>query len=294
MSTAIFTFCALFTAALLSFASPASASDGPIAGFKDDLFAATPLLKSEMNGNYRVMDYQEMRDINGRDEVVEQRVRRAYVDASVKKHQVLETLTLPSGAMDIGRVGPDSGQRFTVIFIHGRGGDRRLGMNDYRFGGNFNRLKNLAVRSGGTYIAPSVKSFDAKGVEQLKDLIAQVAQASGGNPVILACASMGSFLCYGASRDQDLVANLRSMVIMGGAVDPSFPNSALVKARKPVYFTHGSRDSVYSAREQEEMFRKLNSAGLPSKFVLFETGSHGTPIRMSDWRDILNFSLTSR
>ncbi len=37
-----------------------------------------------------------------------------------------------------------------MIFIHGRGGDRKLGANDKRFGGNFNRLKNLAVDNGGS------------------------------------------------------------------------------------------------------------------------------------------------
>lgn len=293
MSTAIFTFCALFTAVLLGAAIPANAQNGPIAPFKDALFNGSAILKQELNGDYRIIDYQEMRDINGRDEEVELRVKRQYVDLSPRKVQTNETLSLPSGALDIGRVGAASGQRFTVIFIHGRGGDRRLGLNDYRFGGNFNRLKNLTVRAGGTYIAPSMKTFDGKGVELLKGLIAHSRQSSGNQPVILACASMGSFLCYGASRDAELVSNLSSIVIMGGAVDPEFPKSAYIKAKKPVFFTHGSRDKTYLAREQEAMFRALYKSGVPTRFVLFESGSHGTPIRMSDWREILNFSLTA-
>ena len=61
--------------------------------------------------------------------------------------------------------------RLTIIFIHGRGGDRRLGMNDFSFGGNFNRLKNLANENGGTYYAPSIASFDEKGVAQTAALI---------------------------------------------------------------------------------------------------------------------------
>jgi pimeloyl-ACP methyl ester carboxylesterase len=291
MSTAIFTFCAVFAATLLCAGGPAKASDGPIAPFKDDLFSSAATLKSELNGHYRVVDYDEMRDINGRDEEVERRVKRQYVDLSPRKQQANETLSLPSGPLEIGRVGAANGQRFTVIFIHGRGGDRRLGLNDYRFGGNFNRLKNLTVRAGGTYIAPSMKSFDANGVSQLKELIAHSRAASQGQPVILACASMGSFLCYGASRDAELVANLKSMVIMGGAVDPEFPKSAFIKAKKPVFFTHGSRDKTYLAKDQEVMFRALHKSGIATRFVLFETGSHGTPIRMSDWREILNFSL---
>lgn len=293
MSTAIFTFCALFTAIVLGVTAPASAQEGPIAPFKDELFNAADVIKRELNGDYRIVDYQEMRDINGRDQEVELRVKRAYVDLAPRKVQVNETLNLPSGALDIGRVGPASAQRFSVIFIHGRGGDRRLGLNDYRFGGNFNRLKNLTVRAGGTYIAPSMKSFDADGVAQLKDLIAHVRQASGGKPVILACASMGSFLCYGASRDAQLVADLQSMAIIGGAIDPDFPKSAFIKAKKPVFFSHGSRDKTYLAADQEAMFRNLHKSGIKTRFVLFETGSHGTPVRMSDWREILNFSLTA-
>lgn len=294
MSTAIFTFCALLTALLFGSVQPASANSGPIAPFKDELFNAAAELRRDLNGDYRVIDYQEMRDINGRDQEVELRVRRQYVDLAPRKVQVNETLNMPSGALEIGRVGAATGQKFTVIFIHGRGGDRRLGLNDYRFGGNFNRLKNLTVRAGGTYIAPSMKSFDANGVKQLKDLIAHSRQASNGRPVILACASMGSFLCYGASRDAELVANLQSMVILGGAVDPDFPKSAYIKAKKPVFFTHGSRDKTYLAVEQEKMFRALHKSSIRTRFVLFETGTHGTPIRMSDWREILNFSLNSR
>lgn len=291
MSTAIFTFCALFTAVVLGTLSPANAQQGPIAPFKDEFFNASAVLESDLNGDYRVIDYDEMRDINGRDEEVELRVKRQYVDLSPRKVQVNESLNLASGALDIGRVGAASGQRFTVIFIHGRGGDRRLGLNDYRFGGNFNRLKNLTVRAGGTYIAPSMKTFDAKGVQQLKELVSYSRQTSGGQPVVLACASMGSFLCYGASRDAELAADLTSMVIIGGAVDPDFPKSAFIKAKKPVFFTHGSRDKTYLAADQEAMFRSLHKSGIRSRFVLFETGSHGTPVRMSDWREILNFSL---
>jgi dipeptidyl aminopeptidase/acylaminoacyl peptidase len=84
---------------------------------------------------------------------------------------------------------------------------------------------------------------------------------------------------------------LKSMVIMGGAVDPEFAKSAFIKAKKPVFFTHGSRDKTYLARDQEAMFRVLHKSGIATRFVLYETGSHGTPIRMSDWREILNFSL---
>jgi pimeloyl-ACP methyl ester carboxylesterase len=209
-----------------------------------------------------------------------------------KKMQSLEAISVEGRALEVGRVGPASGQAFTVIFIHGRGGDRRLGMNDYTFGGNFNRLKNLAVANGGTYYAPSVRSFDENGVADVAALIADAAKKSGGKPVVLTCASMGSFICYGISRDKAAVANLKGMAILGGAVDPDFPKSAFAKARKPVWFTHGSADKVYSVDQQATIFRTLLKAGEPARFTRYETGSHGTPVRMTDWRAVLNWILS--
>ncbi|AQS61660.1 hypothetical protein AGRHK599_LOCUS1351 [Rhizobium rhizogenes] len=292
MSTAHFTFCTLFSLTVAAMPVAAFASDGPLRPFKDELFSAQTVLSTADGGASEVIDYQEMRDINGRDEVPERRVKRQYVDMTPKKAQALETVSVEGRALDVGRVGPASGQAFTVIFIHGRGGDRRLGMNDYTFGGNFNRLKNLAVANGGTYYAPSVRSFDENGVADIAALIADAAKKSGGKPVVLTCASMGSFICYGISRDKTAVANLKGMAILGGAVDPDFPKSVFARAKKPVWFTHGSADKVYSADQQATIFRSLLKAGEPARFTRYETGSHGTPVRMTDWRAVLNWILS--
>jgi dienelactone hydrolase len=103
---------------------------------------------------------------------------------------------------------------------------------------------------------------------------------------------MGSFICYGISRDGQAVSDLKGMAILGGAVDPDFPKSAFAKAKKPVWFTHGSEDKVYSADQQATMFRSLLKAGQPTRFTLYKSGTHGTPVRMTDWRAVLNFLLT--
>ncbi|MEN0116666.1 MAG: alpha/beta hydrolase [Agrobacterium cavarae] len=292
MSTALFTFCTLFCLSVAAMPAHAQTSGGPLKPFKDDLFSSQAVLSTGDGGASQVIDYQELRDINGRDEIPEQRVKRQYVDLAPKRVQEMETMSVDGRSIDVGRVGPANGQAFTVIFIHGRGGDRRLAMKDYTFGGNFNRLKNLAVENGGTYYAPSVKSFDQNGVADIAALIADAKVKSGGKPVILTCASMGSFICYGISRDAAVVANLQGMAILGGAVDPDFPKSAFIRAKKPVYFTHGSVDKVYSADQQAATFRGLLKAGVPTRFTLFETGTHGTPVRMTDWRAVLNWILT--
>ncbi|WP_306932959.1 alpha/beta hydrolase [Agrobacterium larrymoorei] len=291
MSTALFTFCTLFCLSVAVMPAQAQTGGGPLKPFKDDLFSNQTVLSTGDGGASQVIDYQEMRDINGRDDTPERRVKRQYVDLAPKRVQEMETVSVAGRSIDVGRVGQPSGQAFTVIFIHGRGGDRRLGMNDYTFGGNFNRLKNLAVENGGTYYAPSVKSFDQNGVADIAALISDAKAKSGGKPVILACASMGSFICYGVSRDAAAVANLKGMALLGGAVDPDFPKSAFIKAKKPVWFTHGSQDSVYSADQQGSTFRGLLKTGVPTRFTLYQSGTHGTPVRMTDWRAVLKWIL---
>ncbi|WP_373413936.1 alpha/beta fold hydrolase [Ensifer aridi] len=290
MSTVVFSVQRLI-GALLFVGLATSAGAEPLRPYKDALFGYGRVLQEADGGDFRIIDYQELRDINARDQIPERRVKRAYVSLGVKNGQVNETLDLGGRTLDVTRVGPDRGAAFTVIFIHGRGGDRRLGANDFSFGGNFNRLKNLALANGGTYYAPSVRSFDAAGVTDVAELIRFAAKGSGGRPVILSCASMGSFICWGVARDKAAVAALGGMMVMAGVADPDFRRSAAYGAQLPLFFSHGSQDNVYPAETQITFYRALKAKNYPARFVLFETGSHGTPVRMTDWREALNWFL---
>ncbi|MGG6897070.1 MULTISPECIES: alpha/beta fold hydrolase [Rhizobium] len=275
---------------ILLLATAQGASAEMLKPFKDELFSNQTVIESHDNGAFQTIDYQEMRDINGRDQIPEKRVKPAYVDTGVRwKSQEDETLQLGDRKVDVTRIGPASKQAFTVIFIHGRGGDRRLGSNDYTFGGNFNRLKNLAYKNGGTYYAPSVRGFDSNGVADVAALIRYSYEQSGGKPVILTCASMGSFVCWGITRDAESVKRLKGMAILSGVTDPDFTKSAFYGAKLPLWFTHGSKDPVYAAAGQQALFEKLYKAHYPTRFTLFETGNHGTPVRMTDWRKVLNW-----
>ncbi len=257
--------------------------------WKDELFAYGEVVETADGGALRVVDYQEMRDINARDQTPERRVKPAYVSTAVKKVQQNLTVDTPAGPLAVSMTGKGEGAAFTVIFIHGRGGDRRLGNNDWSFGGNFNRIKNLAAQNDGVYYAPSVPSFDDAGAARVSGLILRAKALSPDRPVILACASMGSFICARVARDATAVKSLSGMVLMGGAADGDYAGTPAFKAKLPVFFTHGDSDSVYAANDQIAVFRTLRKAGIPTRFVLFQTGGHGTPVRMTDWRETLNW-----
>jgi hypothetical protein len=260
---------------------------------KDSLFALPQVLSQSSDGSFIVVDYQEMRDINGRDQIPERRVKRNYVDLSVRRKSRMRVIEAVGRRIEIGEAGSFENARFAVIFIHGRAGDRRLGMDDFRFGGNFNRIKNLAADNGGVYIAPTVREFGPSGVADVEAIVESFLAANPGAPVIMACGSIGSLVCLSMARDSGAASNLAGMILLGGMPDPELPATPLVKAGVPLTFVHGSNDSVYGWERQKAVFDTIRKRrpNYPARFVLLNTGSHGSPVRMIDWKATLEAML---
>ncbi len=262
-----------------------------IGSFKDDLFAYPGILEQADGGAFLKIDYDKMRDIHQRDEDPERRVKGKYVSTGVRWYQDFETIETGGRKVDVFEVGKLRTARFAVIFVHGRGGDRKLGANDYSFGGNFNRLKNIAHKFGGIYYAPSARDFADAGAADIAALIQYVHASAPQARIVLTCASMGTFICWKITQDAAISSQLAGMMILGGPADPTFLTSPAHAARLPMFFSHGSDDTVYPWTDQYGVYKTLVEQGYPTRFVLFQTGSHGTPIRMTDWRDTLNWIL---
>ncbi|RVD17531.1 MAG: alpha/beta hydrolase [Mesorhizobium sp.] len=286
-------FCAFAVAtALLS--SAAQSQTLSLKPFKDDLFAYPPTLSSDINGTYTVIDYREMRDINQRDQVPERRVNAQYTDTSVRKMQ--QDLLLKTDAGDVRHVavGKTEGAGIIVVYLHGQGGSRKQGVDDFTFGGNFNRLKNLMAGNGGLYLSPDFPDFGDTGAAQVAALIGHYAEQSPGAKIFVACGSMGGALCWKLAARKDMGGRINGLLLLGSLWDESFFTSPAFKRRVPVFFGQGSHDVVYPVAKQEAFFRSIltKSKTYPTRFVRFETGTHGTPIRMTDWRGTLNWMLS--
>ena len=281
----------LLASLFLLFAGAPHVTATEIGSFKDDLFAYPGILEQADGGAFLKVDYDKMRDIHKRDEDPERRVKGKYVSTGVRWSQDFETIETGGRKVDVFQVGKLAPSRFAVIFVHGRGGDRKLGANDYSFGGNFNRLKNIAARNNGIYYAPTVRDSGDGGTADVSALISYVKAAAPQTKIVLTCASMGSFICWKITEDAQVSAKLSGMMIFGGPADPRFLDSPARAAMLPMFFSHGSDDTVYPWTNQYGVYKKLVDAGYPTRFVLFNTGSHGTPIRMTDWRDALNWMI---
>ncbi|MDX8436388.1 alpha/beta hydrolase [Mesorhizobium abyssinicae] len=263
--------------------------------YKDDLFAYPATLSSGDNGAYTVIDYREMRDINQRDEVPEKRVHGEYTDTGVRKLQ--QDLTLKTDAGDVRHVavGKTEGAGIIVLYLHGQGGSRKQGVDDFTFGGNFNRLKNLMAANGGLYLSPDFPDFGDKGAAQVAALIDHYAEKSPAAKIFVACGSMGGSLCWKLAARNDTGRRIDGLLLLGSLWDESFLASPAFRRHVPVFFGQGSKDPVFPVEKQEAFFRSIIARSkaypYPTRFVRFETGTHGTPIRMTDWRGTLNWML---
>jgi dienelactone hydrolase len=262
--------------------------------FKDELFAYPGILSSEAGGAYLVVDYSEARDINQRDQVPERRVRAKYVSTGVRKVQQDLALKTDIGTIKHVAVGETEGARIITIYLHGQGGSRKQGVDDFTFGGNFNRIKNLMAANGGLYLSPDFSDFGDKGTTEIAALVSHYAEKSPEAKIFVACGSMGGMLCWQLASNKAIAGRLSGLLLLGSLWDDGFFSSAAFKAKVPVFFGQGSRDPVFPVDKQEAFYRSIiaKSPGYPARFVRFETGTHGTPIRMTDWRETLNWMLS--
>ena len=263
--------------------------------FKDELFAYPGIISTGDGGDYQVVDYSEKRDIDERDQIPERRVQGKYVATGVRKVQKDLALKTDQGTIRHVAVGQTENASMITLYLHGQGGSRKQGVDDFTFGGNFNRIKNLMAANGGLYLSPDFSDFGDKGTAEIAALIGYYVEKSPGAEVFVACGSMGGSLCWTLARSKQVAPRLSGLLLLGSLWDDGFLQSAAFASKVPVFFGHGSRDTVFPVEKQEAFYREIRakSPGYPARFARFETGTHGTPIRMSDWRDVLNWMLAN-
>ncbi|HVW54751.1 MAG TPA: alpha/beta hydrolase [Rhizobiaceae bacterium] len=289
-------YCAAILAFFLlaGFAGGARADPLVLKPFKNDLFAYPALLSERDGGAYRVFDYREMRDINGRDTIPEKRVQEKYVSLGVLRVQHDRYLPSDTGWLRYFAVGAEKDAKIITVYLHGQGGSRSQGVDDFTFGGNFNRIKNLMADNGGLYLSPDFSDFGAKGAAQVAAIIGHYLKTSPNAALFVACGSMGGHICWRLADDPAVAPRLSGLLLLGSLWDEDFFKTRAYRMKVPVFFAQGSHDVVFPVARQEAFFEEIRkrSPAYPTEFVRFETGTHGTPIRMVDWRKALNWMLS--
>jgi hypothetical protein len=285
---------ASLAAALLLFPTVAWALQ--LSPYKDALFAYPAELSSRDGGDYRVFDYHEYRDINQRDAIPERRVGDQYISLGVRRVQQDVALDTPAGTLRTYAVGAEKGASVITVYLHGQGGSRRQGVDDFTFGGNFNRIKNLMADNGGLYLSPDFSDFGDRGAAEVSAIIEHYLELSPHAALFVACGSMGGGICWKLAESDRIAPKLSGLLLLGSHWDEDFFASPAFRRKVPVFFAQGSHDTVFPVGKQEAFFEEIRkrSPGYPTRFARFETGTHGTPIRMTDWRQVLNWMLSLR
>ncbi|MDZ4083530.1 MAG: hypothetical protein U1E10_11380 [Bdellovibrionales bacterium] len=259
--------------------------------FKDELYSLKnrKVLEARDGGSYKRYVFGDQ-DVNGRDKVAGKVAKDIRVDLSVLKSQRIVNVPSDGGfQVEAYEVGEPKNASFAVVFVHGGGGNKDIGANDVSFGGNFNRLKNLVSTNGGVYYSPTVGTN-----EDARTLIRHIRTQSPDAKVILVCGSAGAYACWDSARSPQTSPSLAGLIFLGGTDTlPGIENSTIAESRLPIIFSHGSKDPIVPPTEYEEHYKALKKMDpkYPVQMQIFEGGKHGTPIRMIDYKDSLQWLL---
>ncbi|MFD0916313.1 alpha/beta hydrolase [Pseudahrensia aquimaris] len=267
--------------------------------YKDKLFAYPPVLETSDGGDFLRVAYDKQRDIYDRDSVPLRRVKDQYITPGLSFSRRVRSYDSPNGTQKYFTIGKRRNARVTVIYLYGKGGNRRQGVNDRTFGGNFNRLQVLMRDNDGVLVTPDYTDFKKRGTADIASLINEYRRRSPKTFLIVACGSMGGGVCWRLANSPATSNKIDGMFLLGSHWSNDFLDSLVVRERGkeiPLYFGHGSLDTVFQPRTQLDFFRRIKSInpGYPARFVMFETGKHGTPIRMVDWRREINWMLSAK
>jgi hypothetical protein len=285
---------ALTVVALAAATTSAAADSYRLAPYKDDLFQYPAVSETKDDGAYVVVAYDKQRDLYQRDQIPEREVRGNYVSYVSKSVITFQAGNEMLKAIGAGKV--DGGARAVVIYIHGQGGSRLQGADDDMFGGNFNRIMALMAKNDGAYLSPDFTDMGPTGTGEIKALLLDQVARSPDAAIFLACGSQGGAICWSLLADADAAAHLAGVLLLGSGHDDTFLKSPVLKPKArhiPIYLGHGTADPIFPYQDEVAFYDKVRKAspGYPIHIVLFDTGVHGTPIRMTDWRLTLNWML---
>lgn len=259
--------------------------------YKDRAFAHGRVLQTANKQSFKRIDYNETRDINGQD-LNDENGNTRYI-ARPERVELLPNqyeVTTSIRGVRVHQAGPIRGSDFAVIFIHGAGGTRDLGFDDWTFGGNFNRLKHLSLRNHGVYFSPSAR-LNSRGARSIGKMIQELKSKSRNMKFVLACGSRGGEICWELAKSPEYSKLLSGLIFLGTAENMPRGRVPYITDQKPIIFAHGSSDTVLPWEHLKQSFDQIKTSypSYPIKYFLYNNGSHGTPIRMIDWRESLNW-----
>ena len=154
-----------------------------------------------------------------------------------------------------------------MVYLHGQGGSRKQGVDDFTFGGNFNRVKNLMAENGGLYLSPDFSDFGDKGAAEIAALITHYAEQLARRARLRRLRLDGRGAGAGSlPADKTVAPRLSGLLLLGSLWDERFSRQPGFQAQGAGVFRPGqSRSPCSRSTNQEAFFRSISakSPGYP-------------------------------
>ena len=277
--------------------SAAAAESYRLAPYKDELFEYPAVLDSEDDGDFVVVEYLKERDLYGRDEIPERRALPQYVTLTAQHTETTSPST--ERTLKFIGVGKIDGGAKVGRHLHPRAGRRPLPGRqrvDVRRQFQPHHEPDGAERRRLPLAGLFRLRRQGHGRDQGADARPGGALARRADLRRLRLAGRGDLLAPRGATPRPR-RYLGGLLLLGSNHDDAFLEVAGDHGhgcRFPIYLGHGTRDIGLRLAGRGGLLSRRSRPRrrtIRSSFALFDTGSHGTPIRMTDWRLVLNWML---
>lgn len=259
--------------------------------FKDELYSYRKILQSSHNGTYRVIDYSEKIDIEDRDEIDVDKVYDKYIDYSVDKYKQLITNWVINYYQVTDPQVSKSEKQYVLLYFHWAWWNKWQWVNNITFWGNFNRVQNLSVLNKWVYITIDV-DWSKQWVNNVWLLLQQLHTTYPNAKIILSAGSKWWEMIWSLlSSSYNVLIN--GVIFIGSVLDSSnssYTSKFLINNHIPIYIWHWSKDFI-PYKEKLVFLEDIEQQWGIIQVDIFNWWVHWTPIRMINWRDVLEWIL---
>jgi len=262
--------------------------------YKNDLFKYQwGVLKSEFNGDIKLIDYSVFRDIEERDVVDVVKVYEKYTEKIPQNFKILKKYKSDNWEKKYWEIKNanllDDEIKIITIYFYWYNWNIDQWVNNETFWGNFNRIQNLMIKNNWIYISTEFTNFSNQWVKDISVLLNDLKLKYKNADILLSAGSSGWTLIWNILKQESLKSIIKWVILIGSVVD----NNYLVNENIPIYIWHWTKDKNLPYTGKYTFYNEIKNQkqNYPIKIEFFDWWLHWTPLRMIDWYLTINWIL---
>lgn len=263
--------------------------------FKDDLFSYKWVLEEKLDWNWRLIQFSMKEDVEDRDEIDVDKVFEHYIDRKTEEYREIKWLYWVewfSYYEVTDRNQKDEDKKLVVLYFHWKWWNKTWWINDETFWWNFNRIQNLMIENSWVYITTDTELW-VKSENNHWKLLKHLKTKYKNAKIILIWWSNWWIMLWKLLNNKEYNKFIDWIILSWTILDENkswYSTDFLIKNRIPVYIAHWNKDHI-QFWEKEIFLKSFLSQWWLWKVVIFNWWIHGTPIRMIDYKEAINWMI---